>query len=376
MMMVTTTNEVMEVTGTRKRKYMSTPSFRWRLASGLTTLFVFMGFGAPAAAAAAGVPSVSSVPTRRRTCCRSLLSEASIAPPRGLPRRGSDRGNGGRGFEANQPKYVVTSSSSSWLRPPAALPLLLLRRRPALRGLPECRFGTRASLAETAFLASSSSSSSSSSCRDWGEDAARRGGWTAFETTRCRRGRSHRQRGHEGGSVCGGGLVMKAQVFSRPSTCGHATTIPSTLALRAISRGGRRGGVASAAASAAAVAAAAAARPQLVPRLRCSPLLRANLKVLGATLLNLSSVFKVALSVRYLCEWLPQINPHLPPFSFLFSLTDSYTAFLQTVFPTVRGFDLSGFFTWALIGFAERSLRRGLLGLAAQEGSPSTTLPG
>ncbi|KEP65217.1 UNVERIFIED_CONTAM: hypothetical protein HHA_213100 [Hammondia hammondi] len=73
---------------------------------------------------------------------------------------------------------------------------------------------------------------------------------------------------------------------------------------------------------------------------------------------HLIRFFKVLLYLRYLFDWLPQVNPHLPPFTFVYRATDTYISIFTRVVPSIASMDLSGFAAWAVLEMTENYLAR------------------
>ncbi|KYF43655.1 YGGT family protein [Toxoplasma gondii ARI] len=73
---------------------------------------------------------------------------------------------------------------------------------------------------------------------------------------------------------------------------------------------------------------------------------------------HLIRFFKVLLYLRYLFDWLPQVNPHLPPFTFVYRATDTYISVFTRVVPSIASMDLSGFAAWAVLEMTENYLAR------------------
>ncbi|SIO73581.1 apicoplast conserved ycf19 protein precursor, unknown function [Babesia microti strain RI] len=55
------------------------------------------------------------------------------------------------------------------------------------------------------------------------------------------------------------------------------------------------------------------------------------------------------LYLRYILEWLPQVNPYLPPFCTIFTATNNFIGFFQKICPPIMGFDFSGFAVWVFL---------------------------
>jgi len=96
---------------------------------------------------------------------------------------------------------------------------------------------------------------------------------------------------------------------------------------------------------------------------RWEPWLISALKLFAAKnrILVLAAVFvlrffKVLLYIRYLIEWLPQINPYLQPYYTIYRATDGYTALLQSLVPPIFGIDIAGFVSWFILDFVEGTL--------------------
>ncbi|CBZ51529.1 putative YGGT family domain protein [Neospora caninum Liverpool] len=73
---------------------------------------------------------------------------------------------------------------------------------------------------------------------------------------------------------------------------------------------------------------------------------------------HLIRFFKVLLYLRYLFDWLPQVNPHLPPFTFVYRATDTYISIFTRIVPSIASMDLSGFAAWAVLEMTENYLAR------------------
>ncbi|KOB60322.1 hypothetical protein PFHG_02053 [Plasmodium falciparum HB3] len=67
-------------------------------------------------------------------------------------------------------------------------------------------------------------------------------------------------------------------------------------------------------------------------------------------------IYKFIIYIRCLLEWLPQINPHLNPFVFIFTFTNNYVQFFHKIIPNVFGIDLSGIFSWLFLEMIENYL--------------------
>ncbi|VWU51434.1 YGGT family protein, putative, partial [Hepatocystis sp. ex Piliocolobus tephrosceles] len=67
-------------------------------------------------------------------------------------------------------------------------------------------------------------------------------------------------------------------------------------------------------------------------------------------------IYKFIIYIRCLLEWLPQINPHLVPFVYVFTYTNSYVQFFHKNIPSVYGIDLSGVFSWLFLEMLENVL--------------------
>ncbi|CDJ43672.1 YGGT family domain protein, putative, partial [Eimeria tenella] len=53
-------------------------------------------------------------------------------------------------------------------------------------------------------------------------------------------------------------------------------------------------------------------------------------------------LFRLLLYLRTLLEWLPQANPHVPPFAFIYGATSLYTRLFSVALGSVYLGDLSG----------------------------------
>ncbi|PFH36513.1 hypothetical protein BESB_047050 [Besnoitia besnoiti] len=73
---------------------------------------------------------------------------------------------------------------------------------------------------------------------------------------------------------------------------------------------------------------------------------------------HLIRFFKILLYLRYLFDWLPQVNPHLPPFTFVYRATDAYISIFTRFVPSIASMDLSGFAAWGVLEMTENSLAR------------------
>ncbi|CAX64429.1 apicoplast conserved ycf19 protein precursor, unknown function [Plasmodium reichenowi] len=72
--------------------------------------------------------------------------------------------------------------------------------------------------------------------------------------------------------------------------------------------------------------------------------------------LHFIRIYKFIIYIRCLLEWLPQINPHLNPFVFIFTFTNNYVQFFHKIIPNVFGIDLSGIFSWLFLEMIENYL--------------------
>ncbi|CEM16384.1 unnamed protein product [Vitrella brassicaformis CCMP3155] len=97
----------------------------------------------------------------------------------------------------------------------------------------------------------------------------------------------------------------------------------------------------------------AQSRPFLEPLLRLW--LKNNLTVL-ISLVYILRIYKILLYLRYVLEWLPQINPYLPPFSSVYVATNPYMDFFQSFIPPVFGVDMGGLVAWLALEFIETFL--------------------
>ncbi|EKX73315.1 hypothetical protein BEWA_053700 [Theileria equi strain WA] len=60
-------------------------------------------------------------------------------------------------------------------------------------------------------------------------------------------------------------------------------------------------------------------------------------------------ILKLLIYIRYLLEWLPQVNPYLPPFDTIYQTTDAYLKVFQLFLPRVAGVDTSGIIAWFIL---------------------------
>ncbi|CRG99798.1 apicoplast conserved ycf19 protein precursor, unknown function [Plasmodium relictum] len=81
-----------------------------------------------------------------------------------------------------------------------------------------------------------------------------------------------------------------------------------------------------------------------------------NKKSIKLAALHFIRIYKFIIYIRCLLEWLPQINPHLNPFVFIFTFTNNYVQFFHKIIPNVFGIDLSGIFSWIFLEMIENFL--------------------
>ncbi|SCM01582.1 conserved Plasmodium protein, unknown function [Plasmodium chabaudi adami] len=81
-----------------------------------------------------------------------------------------------------------------------------------------------------------------------------------------------------------------------------------------------------------------------------------NFRFLRLPLLHFVRIYKFIIYIRCLLEWLPQVNPHLSPFVYVFTYTNSYVQFFHKSVPNVFGIDLSGIFSWLFLELVESFL--------------------
>ncbi|ETB59194.1 hypothetical protein YYC_03446 [Plasmodium yoelii 17X] len=81
-----------------------------------------------------------------------------------------------------------------------------------------------------------------------------------------------------------------------------------------------------------------------------------NLQFLRLPLLHFIRIYKFIIYIRCLLEWLPQVNPHLSPFVYVFTYTNNYVQFFHKSIPNVFGIDLSGIFSWLFLELMESLL--------------------
>ncbi|CXI02631.1 conserved Plasmodium protein, unknown function [Plasmodium berghei] len=81
-----------------------------------------------------------------------------------------------------------------------------------------------------------------------------------------------------------------------------------------------------------------------------------NLQFLRLPLLHFIRIYKFIIYIRCLLEWLPQVNPHLSPFVYVFTYTNNYVQFFHKSIPNVFGIDLSGIFSWLFLELIESFL--------------------
>ncbi|KAK2196089.1 CCB3-YggT [Babesia duncani] len=67
-------------------------------------------------------------------------------------------------------------------------------------------------------------------------------------------------------------------------------------------------------------------------------------------------VFKFFILLRNLLEWLPQVNPYMPPFDSIYQLTDTYLAVFRAIIPPVSGVEISGAIAMYILDLVETLL--------------------